>query len=41
MARKAALSFFQISAHDRESNPHVILIASDFLALWNLKNGVD
>jgi len=25
-ARRAALSFFQNPAHDRESNPHAILI---------------
>ena len=32
-ANTAALSFFQNPAHDRESNPHAILSASDFLAL--------
>jgi len=41
MARTAALSFFQNPVHDRESNPHAILILSDFLALWNCKKGAD
>ena len=41
MARTAALSFFQNQAHNRESNPHAILIRIWFLALWNCKKGVD
>jgi hypothetical protein len=41
MARTPALSFFQNPALDRESNPHSILIASDFLALLNCKKGAD
>jgi len=31
-ARTAALSFFQNPAHDRESNPHVILIRISFFS---------
>ena len=41
-ARTAAIQFFQNSAHDRESNPHAILIRIwFFLAIWNCKNGAD
>jgi len=39
MACTAALSFFQNTALDRESNPHVILIRFWFLAPWNCKKG--
>jgi len=40
-ARTADLSFFQNPDHDRESNPHAILIRIWFLALWNCKKIAD